>query len=243
MMIQSQQNQTPNLRRLTNLAVGSFWTDGLWDLAFVSVFLLLGLWGAFYASFVAFPPATWPAFQELGKSVIWLGLVVLIITIIPLIWLAWTIVNYLKRVFVYRFTGYAKHRFFMPVDRKLFAWYFVLYAAGLGLLYGLFFWIKGGPYMMSVPFIVSPAAIFWATGRVYGIRRYRVIAVAGLVLALSLELQLTTQADFMAGPKNFLDVIPAYGCPTLACIVWAVMCAASGLVGLIAVGRHKHGSA
>lgn len=127
----------------------------------------------------------------------------------------------------------------MPVDRKLFVWYFVLYAAGLGLLYSAFYWLKGGLYVMSVPFIISPAAIFWATGSVYGIRRYQMIAVSGLILAFTLELVLTTQADYMSGPRNFLDVIPAYGCPTLACVVWAVMCAASGLVG---VWRLKHGT-
>ncbi|MGW8251009.1 MAG: hypothetical protein ACWGO1_10230 [Anaerolineales bacterium] len=242
MMIHSKQNQAIDLPGLTNLAVRSYWIDGLWDLASAGMFLLLGLWGAFYVRFVAFPIATWPAFQEMGRSMVWLGLVVLIVALIPFIWLAWLVVKYLKRVFVSRYMGYADHRFFMPVDRKLFVWYFVLYVAGLALLYGLFYWIKDGPYVMSVPFIISPAAIFWATGRVYGIRRYQVIAVIGLIMALSLELLLTTGADYLAGPRSFIDVIPAYGCPTLACIVWAVMCTASGLVGLLGVRRHDHGA-
>jgi hypothetical protein len=216
--------------------------DGLWDLAFVSIFLLLGLWGAFYVSFVAFPIATWPAFQELGKSMVWLGLLALIILLIPLIWIAWIIVKHLKRAVISTYMGHVEHRFLMPVDRKLFAWYFVLYVIGLGLLYGLFYWIKGGPYVMSVPFIISPAAIFWATGRVYGIRRYQLIAVIGLILALCLELMLTTQANYTTGPRNFLDVNPAFGCPTLPCLVWAVMCAISGLIGLVGVRRLTRGA-
>lgn len=241
-MVHSKRTQTADLTRLTNLAVRSFWMDGLWDLAFVSIFLLLGLWGAFYVSFVAFPIATWPAFQVLGKSMVWLGLLALIIMLIPFIWIAWIIVKYLKRAVISTYMGHVEHRFLMPVDRKLFAWYFALYVIGLGLLYGLFNWIKGGPYVMSVPFIVSPAAIFWATGRVYGIRRYQLIAVIGLILALSVELMLTTQANYTTGPRNFLDVNPAFGCPTLPCLVWAVMCAISGLIGLVGVRRLTRGA-
>ncbi|MGD8750799.1 MAG: hypothetical protein PVG14_05220, partial [Anaerolineales bacterium] len=70
--------------------------------------------------------------------------------------------------------------------------------------------------------------------------RYQFIAVIGLILALSLELLLTTQADYMIGPRNFLDVIPAWGCPTLACLIWALMCAVSGLIGLFGVRRDKY---
>jgi hypothetical protein len=241
-MIWSKENQTADLTRLTNLAVRSYWMDGLWDLATAGVFLLIGLWGALYVSFVAFHSSTWPAFQELGKNVVWLGLLVLIIALIPNIWIAWVIVKYLKRAVISPYTGHAEHRFFMPVDRKLFVWYFLLYAIGLGLLYGLFYWIKGGPYVMSVPFIISPAAIFWATGRVYGISRYQLIAAIGLILALSLELLLTTQANYMTGPRNFLDVIPAFGCPALPCLVWAVMSAVSGLIGLVGVRRFGLGA-
>jgi hypothetical protein len=130
----------------------------------------------------------------------------------------------------------------MPVDRTVFVWYFILYAIGLGLLYGIFTWLKGGPYMMSVPFIISPAAIFWAIGRVYDVRRYQYVAVIGLILAVSLELLLTTQAYYMTGPRSFLDVLPAWGCPTLPCLIWALMCAVSGLIGLVSVRRLEHGA-
>lgn len=239
-MNQTQQNQATTLTELTNLAVRSFWMDGLWDLAAATFFLLLGLWGAFYVNFVAFHRSTWPAFQDLGRDVVWLGLLILIIALVLLIWIDWLVVKRLKRTLVSPHRGYADHRFIMPVDKKVFVWYFVLYAIGLALLYGLFAWLKGGAYVMSVPFIISPAAIFWALGKVYKMRRYQFIAVIGLILALSLELLLTTQADYMIGPRNFLDVIPAWGCPTLACLIWALMCAVSGLIGLFGVRRDKY---
>ncbi len=241
-MFRTKQNQASELAQLTNRAVRSFWMDGLWDLAFAGVFLLIGLWGAVYVSLIAFHSSTWPAFQDLGESVVWLGLLFLIAVLVPVIWLAWIIVKRLKRRFIAPYTGHAEHRFFMPVDRTVYLWYFLLYAIGLGSLYGIFTWLKGGPYMMSVPIIISPAAIFWAIGRVYGMRRYQFIAVIGLILAVSFEMLLTTQADYMMGPRNFLDVLPAWGCPTLPCLVWAVMSIVGGLAGLISVRRLEHGA-
>lgn len=239
-MNQTKQNQASSLTELTNLAVRSFWMDGLWDLAAATFFLLLGLWGAFYVYFVAFHRSTWPTFQDLGRNVVWLGLLILILALVLLVWVDWLIVKRLKRMLISPHTGHADHRFIMPVDKRVFVWYFVLYAIGLALLYGLFAWLKEGAYVMSVPFIISPAAIFWALGKVYRMRRYQFIAVVGLILALSLELLLTTQAGYMTGPRNFLDVIPAWGCPTLACLIWALMSAVSGLIGLIGVRRRKH---
>ena len=239
-MYQTKQNQVNGLAHLTNLAVRSFWMDGLWDLAVVSVFLLIGLWGVYYVNFVAFHRSTWPAFQGLGQNFVWLGLLILIIALVLLIGMAWIIVKYLKRTVISPYTGHVEHRFFMRMDRKVYLWYFVLYGIGVGLLYGLFTWLKGGLYVMSVPFIISPAAILWAIGRIYDIRRYQIIAIIGLVLAVLLELLLTTRADYMAGPRNLFDVIPAWGCPTLPCLIWAIMLSISGLVGLIGIRRLKH---
>jgi hypothetical protein len=241
-MFLTKQDQTSELTKLTNRAVRSFWMDGLWDLAFAGVFLVMGLWGAIYVSFIAFHSSTWPAFQELGKNVAWLGLLFLIVVLIPLIWLAWLLVKHLKRTLIAPYIGHVEHRFFMPVDRTVFVWCFILYAIGLGSLYGIFTWLKGGPYMMSVPFIISPAAIFWAIGKVYGMRRYQFIAVIGLILAVSLEMLLTTKADYMMGSRNFLDVLPAWGCPTLPCLIWAMLSIVSGLAGLISVRMLEHGA-
>lgn len=241
-MFRTKQNQASELTQLTNRAVRSFWMDGLWDLAIAGVLLVIGLWGAYFVRITAFDPSTWPVFQELGENAAWLGLLILIAVLIPIIWLAWIIVKRLKRRLIAPYTGHAEHRFFMPMDRMVYLWYFILYAIGLGTLYGIFAWLKGGPYLMSVPFIISPAAIFWAIGGFYALRRYQFLAVIGLVLAVSLELLLTTQADYMAGPRNFLDVLPAWGCPTLPCLVWAVMFALSGMIGLISVRRPGHGA-
>jgi hypothetical protein len=216
--------------------------DGLWDLVIVGVFFLLGAWGVIYVRFVAFHSSTWPTFQGLGNKVPWLGLLILIIALVIFIGLSWLIVKQLKRRYISPYIGHVEHSFFLPMDRKVFVWYFFLYVIGLSLLYGLFSWAKGGPYMMSVPFIISPAAILWGIGKVYGIRRYRYIAVIGLVLALFLELLLTTQADYLNGPRNFLDVLPTLGCPTLPCIVWGGLFLVSGLIGLVSVRRLKYGA-
>lgn len=242
-MAERNHNQPADLTQLTNLAVRAFWIDGLWDLAFVGVFILLGFWGAYYASLIGFPQSTWFAFQELGENIVWLGLLILIAALVVLIGLEWIVVKWLKRTYIAPHLGYADHRFLMPVDRKVYTWYFVLYGIGLLCLYGLFYWLKGGVYALSVPFIISPAAIYWATGRVYRIRRYQVIALTGLILALALELLMTTPADTLAGPRDFLDVIPAYGSPVLACLVWALMCAISGVIGLLSVRKMIHAAA
>lgn len=242
-MSERNHNQPGDLTQLTNLAVRAFWIDGLWDFAFVGVFLLLGVWGAYYASLIGFNPSTWYAFQDLGRNVVWLGLLILITALAVLIGIEWIIVKHLKRTYIAPYLGYADHRFLMPVDRKVYTWYFVLYVLGLLCLYALFYWLKGGVYVLSVPFIISPAAIYWATGKVYAIRRYQFIALTGFILALALELLLTTPADYMAGPRNFLDVIPAYGSPAIPCLVWALMCAISGVIGLLSMRRMIHAAA
>ena len=231
-------NHPLGLDQLTKRAVRAFWVDGLWDLAFAGVLLLMGLWGSVYVRFLAFPSPTWPFGGDWDRqAVAWLGLLALIASIGIYIWLAWVIVKALKRRLVAPFTGHVKHSLFLPMDRKVFIWYAVLYLGGMGLLYLLFAWLKGGFYIMSIPFILSPAAIYWGIGRVYEIRRYQRMALCGFILALSLELILTTPAVYQAGPRNFLDVIPAWGNPLLPCLIWGGTVMVSGLYGLISVRR------
>lgn len=225
------QDRLKIISRLTNRAVGVYWMDGLWDLAMASIFLILAVWGAFYTRFVAFPPSTWPAFQNYGRNIYWIGLLVLIIILGLWSWFAWYIVKVLKRLVFSSNNGFANHRFLLPVDRKVYLLYFILYVIGLGILYGFFFWIKGGFYLMSVPFIISPAVMYWAMGNVYGIRRYQLIGLSGLIIAIFLELLLTSRADFASGPTNILNVIPEWGSPLIPCLVWAAMCLVSGLMG------------
>jgi len=228
----------PSIDHFTKQAVRSFWEDGLWDLATAGIFILLGSWGAVYVQFLAFPPYTRPFLEEIGRDQIaWNGLALLVVALVVYVTIAWYAVKVLKRFLVYPHTGRAEHHFFMPIDRKVYLWYLILYLIGLGLLYGLFKLMKGGFSVLSVPIIISPAAISLVVGKMYNLRRYQWVAVIGLILAVLLELFLTTPADYLVGPKNFLEVLPQWGSTALPSYVWAVMFTISGLVGLINVRR------
>jgi hypothetical protein len=211
-------------------------------LALAGVFVLVGLWGTFYVRFVAFPSTSRPFLEEIGGEIVWIGLVILVMALLVYIYIAWHSVKKLKRILVYPRTGQAEHRFLMPVDHNVFLWYSILYVLGIALLYGLFVLMRGGFSVMSVPLIISPAVMSMIFGRIYSIRRHQWIAAAGFVLAVSLELFITTPADYMTGPRNFLDVLPQWGSPALASYIWAVMFAISGLIGLTGVRRYEDGS-
>lgn len=229
-----------NLDQLTKRAVRSFWMDGLWELAIGGAFLLVGFWGMLYVQFVAFPDSTWTFLSGIGKNSIWLGLLGLVIVLALYIWFAWVVVKRLKRIWISPYMGHAEHRFFMPVESKVYWWYFILYLSGIGLLYGLFAWTKGGAHVMSVPFIMSPAAIFWAIGRIYSIRRYQWFSIIGLLSAIFLELLLTWPTAYQKGPQNFLNVRPEWGSPALPCFVWSTLFLISGLIGFLHVRRQRH---
>ena len=143
------------VNQFTRRAVRSFWDDGLWDLATAGIFLLLGGWGALYVRFIAFPLYTRPFLEEIGRQQIaWIGLAVLVVALFLYVTIAWYIVKVFKRLLVYPRTGLAEHRFFMPIDRKVYQWYFILYLVGLGLLFGLFKLAKGGFSVLSVPVLM-----------------------------------------------------------------------------------------
>ena len=226
-----------NLDQLTKRSVRTFWLDGLWDLAIVGALILMGIWGTFYVQFVAFPESAWPFLQEWGRDVVWVGLLTLIIALAIYVWIAWMAVKKLKRVWIAPVAGYAQHKFFMPVGGKVYLRYLILYLVGIALLYGLFAWIKGGVYVMSVPFIISPAAALWVVGRMYRIRRYVWAAGIGLLLSTLLELLLTWPASYQNGPQDLFNVRPEWGSPILPCLVWASVFLVSGLIGLITVRR------
>jgi hypothetical protein len=232
--------QNATLDELTRRSVRAFWVDGLWDLAIVGALLMTGFWGIFYVQFVAFSETTWPFLQDLGRQVIWLGLLALIVVLAIYIWAAWIIVRKLKRIWVATLIGYVEHKFFLPVESRTYLRYFILYLVGIDLLYGLFAWIKGGVYVMSVPFIISPAVALWVVGRRYAIRRYEWFAVIGLLLAIFLELLLTWPASYFHGQQDFLNVRPEWGSPALPCFVWATIFLISGLIGFISFQRGSH---
>jgi len=237
-MIMADPVEKINLDQITKRTVRAFWMDGLWDLALVGVLLIMGIWGTFYVQFVAFPESTWPFLQEWGRDVVWVGLLSLIVAITGYVWIAWIVVKKLKRLWIAPVAGYSQHKFFMPVGGKVYLWYFILYLIGIAILYGLFAWIKGGVYVMSVPFIISPAAALWVVGRRYRIRRYLWAAGIGLFLSTLLELLLTWPASYQKGPQDILNVRPEWGNPFLPCLVWAFIFLGSGLIGLITVRRR-----
>lgn len=242
MMMEQNNHPAVVLDQFTKRSVRAFWVDGLWDLAISGMLLIIAVWGAIYVQFVAFPSWTWPFFQNASRSMVWIGLLILVAGLALYIWGMWIVVKMVKKRMVAPYTGYAEHRFLMPVDNKVYGWYLILYISGLGILYWLFSWISGGVHIMSVPFIISPAAILIGVGWFYQMRRYRWIAAIGLVLAFLLEIFATSQANYLAGPRNFLEILPQWGSPALPCLVWAALFLISGVLGLIGVWRRAHES-
>jgi hypothetical protein len=229
----------PNIQQLTKQSVRAFWLDGLWDLAFVGVFILTGIWGVIYLRFIAYPSVTWPFLREIGRDVVWIGLAVFFCVLAVYIYLAWWIVRKIKRLLVDERRGYAEHHFFMPIGWRTLLFYVLLCGLGTGLLYGFFLHVSGGFRVLSVAAIVSPAAACLVIGRTYGIRRYAVIAVVGFMLAITLELLITSMASYATGPTSFLDVLPSWGSLALPSFIWAGMFAISGSIGLIGVSRDE----
>ncbi len=233
------QGDAPNIQQLTMQSVRAFWLDGLWDLAFAGVFVLMGAWGAIYLRFIAFPSRTWPFLREIGRDAVWIGLVVFICALAAYIYLAWRVVRKIKRLLVDARRGYAEHRFFMPIGWRTLLFYFLLCGLGTGLLFAFFLHVSGGFRVLSVAAIISPAAACLVIGRTYRIRRYAWIAVAGLILAVVLELFITSTASYDVGPMSFLDVLASWGSFALPSFVWAGMFAMSGLIGLIGIRRSE----
>jgi len=239
-MISENHNTVAALDQLTKKSVRSFWMDGLWDLVISGMMVIIALWGMLFVQFVAFPSWTWPFFPDASRSVVWLGLLILVVILTIFIVIMWNAIRFIKRRLLSRCTGYAEHRFFLPVDHKVYIWYAIIYMTGVGILYGLFAWLTGGVHVMSVPFIISPAAILIGIGWFYKIQRYMWMAVVGFVSALLLELFATTNAIYQVGPRNFLDILPPWSSPTLPCLVWAVLFFISGVLGLIGVWKRAH---
>jgi len=241
-MIEQNNNPAAVLDQFTKRSVRSFWMDGLWDLVICGMLVIIAVWGVIYVQFVAFPSWTWPFFQNAGRSMVWIGLLILVAGLMLYIWGMWILVKLVKKRMATEDNGYAEHSFLMPVDNKVYVWYLILYISGLGILYGLFAWITGGVHVMSVAFIISPAAILIGVGWYYQIQRYRWIAITGLVLAFLLEIFATTQADYQSGAQNFLDILPQWGSPALPCLIWAALFLVSGILGLTGAWRRAHES-
>jgi hypothetical protein len=221
----------------TRLAVRSWWSDGLWDLAMAFFFVITALWLYPIVRVEGFPSWTWSwpfitqehinplhneiMLWELGIFGIWFAYVVI----------AYWIVVRLKRRFVAPRLGDIRHKFFLPVERKVYVFFLGVYLIGCLLLGVLYWYVKGGPHLFSVVCAAAPAGIIFIIGRIYALPRYQWVAVAGLGLSILTEM-LTTNAIYDNGPVNFMNVSPLYGNPSLPLLIWGGLTLISGCLAL-----------
>lgn len=217
--------------------VRAWWADGLWDLVLAGFWALTALWNYPLVRTLDFPSWTWPWPFITQEHINPLSTEIKFWTVVLLpIWIGYAILAYLlvdrlKRILIAPRMGDMRHKFFLPMGRMFILLDLSLYVLASLLLGWLFWKTKGGPHLYSVFMITSFAVVLFLVGRKYHIRRYPWIAIIGAVLCILAEL-LSTNAVYLNGPKNFLDVSPFYGNPSLVCLVWAVMMFLNGAVTL-----------
>src|SRR4030042_671912 len=199
--------------------VRAWWADGLWDLALAGFWILTAVWLYPWVRPVAFPPWTspWPfitheQINPSGNEISLWGFALFPIWI-SYAFLAHFLVERMKRVYVAPRLGDVHLKFLLPLERGFAFLYLATYVLGSFLLGVLFWKLKGGPHFFSFFIISSFAAVLFLLGRRYQIRRYPWIAAIGTAGCVLAEL-LTTNAVYLNGPKNFLDVSPFYGNPS-----------------------------
>jgi hypothetical protein len=219
----------------TRQTVRFWYVDGLWDLAMAGFFAVTAVWIYPLMRTMDFPSWTWPwpfITQEpinpmQTEITLWAAGTLAIWVIYALV--AYGIVSALKRRFVSPRLGDVRFQFFLPVERKVILLYLAVYVAGCVFLTWFYLRVIGGLHLYSVFVAVAPAGILFLMGVAYRIPRYRWVAAVGLILSVLLEL-LTTKAVFAAGPRNFFDVSPIYGNPSLTFLVWTGVLVVSGLI-------------
>lgn len=227
---------------LTRRSVRAFWADGLWDFAVAGICVILGIW-VYPLTLLRFPMQAWAwpfSTLENRNSLGVLGAAWLLIIIgvgALFLWIAWKIVIRLKERFIAPYTGNVKHAFWLPIENKVILWYLVVYLAGGVVLALLFAAFKGGPHMLAVFYILSPAAILFRIGQVYNLPRYRWIAAVGFIVSLGLEAFATTHAPMSTGPRDFWEVSAFFGQPAMACAVFSLLLIVSGVIGFIQVRK------
>jgi len=218
-------------------ALRAWWADGLWELAMAGFWAITALWLYPLVQTLAFPSWTWPwpfiteqhinplstqiTFWAIGLFFIWMAY----------IFLAWLLIDRVKRRFVAPRLGDVRHTFFLPLGRGFGLIFFAVYVLGCVVLSILFWKVKGGPHLFSVFGIASFAGVMYLVGRKFDIRRFRWIAIIGTVLCVLAEMA-TTNAVFLNGPKHFMDVSPLYGNPSLPCLIWVGILVVSGFITL-----------
>jgi hypothetical protein len=232
----------------TRTAVRAWWLDGLWDLALAGFWLATALWIFPLVRTTAFPSRTWPWPFVTKETVDPLGTEIAIWTAgLFVLWLAYIliarfIVDRLKRRFIAPRTGDVRHPFFLPVGRGLTAVFMLVYLFGCVLLGGLFWFAKGGPRLFDVFVIAAFGGILLVLGGRFQIRRYYWMAAAGVGASILAEL-ITTNAVYRNGPRNFLDVSPLFGNPSLVCMIWSGVLLIGGTITLLRTLRLPHAEA
>jgi hypothetical protein len=229
------------LQTFTRRAVRAWWADGLWDFAVAGFFAILAGWSYILMRVMAFPSWTWPwPFRTTAtlnplhdQILLW------IVAIVPLVaaymWLTYTLVAYLKSNWLASRQGDVRHSFWFKMEKKVYAFYLLLYLGTGVIVAALCLWLTGSPRWYTVLSIAAPFSILMAISGTYSLPRYRWGAVLGLVAALGIELFLTTPASYQTGPLSFFQVPPEIGNPAIPLLIWSIVFLLSGLVGLSAV--------
>jgi hypothetical protein len=222
----------------TRTAVRAWWADGLWDLALAGFWLITALWVFPLIRTAAFPSWTWPwpfltreTDNPLAGAIgLWTAALFLIWAVY--IFLARLAINLLKRRLIAPRLGDVRHSFLLPVGRGFAVVFLLVYLAGIVLLGGLLWGLKGGPRIYDVFVIAAFAGAIFLVGWRFRIRRYLWMSAVGTVLCLLAEM-ITTNAIYRNGPRNFLDVSPLYGNPSLVCLVWTAVLLVGGTIALL----------
>lgn len=233
------------LNDYTRKTIRLWWADGLWDMAMAGFFALTALWIHPLVRALSFPSWTWIWPFRTAETVNPMGGRILLwsLGILPVWWLyAWGAYRLVQAVKsrLSAGAGEVRHGFWLPVERSVYLVHTLVSAGGIILLSLVFSLGKNGPHFLSACFIAAPAGILYAIGRTYRLPRYRYAALAGLIGGAALE-TLTTDAVYLEGPRQILDVSPQFGNPALPFAVWAVVMTVTGLWAVIRTARCRDG--
>lgn len=232
---------------LRRQAVRSWWADGLWDFAMAGFFGLMAIWSYVLMRVMSFPSWSWPwpfiTDEPINPMQREIGLWMLggVVLLAAYSYGAYRVVQAIRSRQLAHVQGEVRHPFWLALEKRVWVSYLILFIIVTALYTGINTLVLGEMRYYSVLFTTAPAVMLFVVGLTYRLKRYQWVAVAGLVLSIGLEWLATTSADYMQGPRNFLDV-PAYsGNPAIALLVWFAICIASGSIALTHALRGDHG--
>jgi hypothetical protein len=233
---------------LTRRATRAWWADGFWDLAMAGFWFLTAVWLYPLVRTMDFPSWTWPwpfvtaeQVNPLSREITWWVVILFGIWIFYIV-SAKLLIDRLKRLFTAPRLGDVRHLFFLPVGRSFGFIFLAVYVTSGAVITSLFWLVKGGPHFFSAIGIASFGGILFLLGKRFGIPRYLWLAGLGTAACILVEL-LTTRADYQLGPRNFFDVSPLLGNPSLVCLIWSGVLLLSGVIALRSVLRLPHAEA